>query len=167
MRSLSVAKFHDFVSVAPAVVVPSALGFLDPGLNVCFPIKMRNRRSVGRLVVAQGVLRTAQLPQIDSPRTEKSEDRLLLLHVDVRELLILGDGALKILLCFEQASNVKPDASWKLIAAGVPVSFEVAPGRFNVLGSQMQLAQLCRDLKVRRHIVATPFDLLEDLQCVR
>src|SRR5215469_443418 len=128
---------------------------------------MRNRRSVGRLVVAQGVLRTAQLPQIDSPRTEKSEDRLLLLHVGVRELLILGDGALKILFCFEQASHVKPDASWKLITAGVSVSFEVAPGRFNVLGSQVQLAQLYRDLEVRRRIAATPLHLLEDLQGVR
>jgi len=64
---------------------------------------------------------------------------LLLVRVDLRELLVLGPGAVKILLRLEHARNVKPDAGGKFVAAGVSVGLEVAPRRFRVLGPQVQL----------------------------
>ena len=65
---------------------------------------------------------------------------MLLVRVYLRELFVLGPSAVKILLRLEQARNVKSDAGGKFVAAGVSVSLEVAPGRFCVLGSQVQLA---------------------------
>src|SRR5215472_13182802 len=109
------------------------LGRLDSGLNIGLPIQVRNWRSLRRAVKAQSVLRAVQRLQRNASRREQRKNRLPLLRIRLRELVVLAERTINILLPFENAAKLEPSGRGHAVPAAIQIVLIVLHGGFLVL----------------------------------
>src|ERR1035437_639192 len=85
-----------------------SLRIFDSGLDVLLPVEMRNRRCRGSVVDGQRILWAVKALQAQSGCAQLGSQRLPLGGISLGEVLILGEGAFKVLHFLRALAQLEP-----------------------------------------------------------